>query len=163
TDLLLFFLDDVHRHENVECVVDTATDVLRIVLLFLVVLRRVRQRIKVFGDQLVGNLVVVRLDLLLDLFADARREVTQAPGLVSVTWNASATGSANARRRGVAEWIDGRIPGHVHHADEALRLAATGRNLVDRWGGGLMMLVRCGIGGVAKVTARSHRANQKWS
>lgn len=76
-NFLLLLGDNVHRHQNVEGVVDPPANVL-------LVKGSVRVLLVALGDdlldQLVGNLVVGRRSLFFDLLADHHGEMAETPG-----------------------------------------------------------------------------------
>mmetsp|Transcript_27491 Transcript_27491/g.88773 ORF Transcript_27491/g.88773 Transcript_27491/m.88773 type:complete len:227 (-) Transcript_27491:22-702(-) len=78
--LLLLLRDDVHRHQHIERVVDSAADVLLVVLhlTILPVAAAHDPRVDELSHQLIRNLVVRGAPLLLHLFAHLHAEVAQA-------------------------------------------------------------------------------------
>lgn len=75
-NIFLVFINDVHGHKYVESVVNPPSNVLLIIMLNL--LRVLTLLVSVFGDQLVGHLVVRRRYLVLHLLAHQHGEVTEA-------------------------------------------------------------------------------------
>lgn len=74
-NIFLVFINDIHGHKYVESVVNPPSNVLLIIMLNL--LRVLTLLVSVFGDQLVGNLVVRRRYLVLHLLAHQHGEVTE--------------------------------------------------------------------------------------